>query len=471
MKPKLVRILAMGIALGALTVATDASWGRGGGGGGGHGGGGHGGGGHGGGGHGGGHAAGGHGGGHWGGGGHGGRHFGGGHISGRHFAGGHHGAAHFSESHIGRNNRFASGHQLSRNRFNHNAFGNRHGWNHFARFGAAGWGGWGGGWGGWGGWVGPVFWPFLLGDVLSCAFWPYRYCYPFWSYGTFFAYDYGPYAPAYGYGGTGNIYGYAESNRYGRRAERSNQITTDVTQSCGGFAPGVTGFPIDRIRNAIRPTGEALMALDELNDASSKASNVLSASCPSEPPLTPLGRLDAVEARLEATMKAIQIVRPPLASLYGSLSDEQRQRLDAIAAAENRRGRRTAAADTSGADTLASLCGSQADSFTKLPVQRIEELVKPTGPQQTALDQLKEASAKAADDLRASCPAQTGETPTARLDAMNNRLDAMVQAAKTLRPTLGTFYASLSDEQKAQFNSMGQQDATPQENATGRRQE
>lgn len=64
-----------------------------------------------------------------------------------------------------------------------------------------------------------------------------------------------------------------------------------------------------------------------------------------------------------------------------------------------------------------------------------------------------------------------GESPTTRLDAMNNRLDAMVQAVKTLRPTLGTFYASLSDEQKAQFNSMGQQNATPQENATGGRQQ
>jgi hypothetical protein len=115
-----------------------------------------------------------------------------------------------------------------------------------------------------------VFWPFLLGDVLSCAFWPYAYCYPFWSYGTGFAYDYGPYAPAYGYGGTGNIYGYAESNRYARRAERSNQIAADVTQSCGGFAPGVTGFPIDRIRHAIQPTGEAVAALDELNDAHRK---------------------------------------------------------------------------------------------------------------------------------------------------------------------------------------------------------
>jgi hypothetical protein len=38
------------------------------------------------------------------------------------------------------------------------------------------------------------------------------------------------------------------------------------------------------------------------------------------------------------------------------------------------------------------------------------------------------------------------------------------------RPT-GAFYASLSDEQKAQFNSMGQQSATPRENATGDRQE
>jgi hypothetical protein len=452
MKPKLARILVMAVALGALTLATDASWSKGGGGGG-HGGG------HGGGGHGGGHAGSGHGGGHWGSGGHGGRHFGGGHVSGRHFAGVHHGAAHLSESHIGRNNRFASGHQLGRNHFNHNAFGNRPGWNHFARVGGAGWGGWGGGWGGWGGWVGPVFWPFLLGDVL--------YCYPFWSYGTAFAYDYGPYAPAYGYGGTGNFYGYAESNRYARRAERPNQIPADVTQSCSGFAPEVTGLPIDRIRRAIQPTGQALMALDELNDASSKASNVLSASCPSEPPLTPLARLDAVETRLEAMRKAIQIVRPPLASLYDSLRDEQRQRLDAIGAEEDRHGRATAVADTSGADTLASLCGSQAESFTKLPMQRIEEIVKPTGPQQAALDQLNQASAKAADELRGSCPAQAGETPTARLDAMNNRLDAMVQAAKTLRPTLGAFYASLTDEQKAQFNSMGQQTAMPQENATG----
>ena len=45
----------------------------------------------------------------------------------------------------------------------------------------------------------------------------------------------------------------------------------------------------------------------------------------------------------------------------------------------------------------------------------------------------------------------------ARLDATNSRLSAMVNAVKSLRPTLGTFYASLSDEQKARFNDMGLQ--------------
>jgi hypothetical protein len=92
-------------------------------------------------------------------------------------------------------------------------------------------------------------------------------------------------------------------------------------------------------------------------------------------------------------------------------------------------------------------------------LQCIEQTVEPTGEQQSALEKLKEASAKAAGELRASCPAQTGDTPVARLDAISTQLHAMVQAIKTLRPTLGSFYASLSDEQKARFNGMGQQAA------------
>ena len=460
MKPKLARMLAMATAFGALTLTADVSWGKGGGG---HAGGGHGGGRH--------AGGGGHGGGHFGGG-PGSRHFGGGHFGGHHFAGGHHGRARVGEGRSGRSLQAAGEHQRGvRRSFNRNAFGNRREWNRFSRLGGTGWGGWGGGWGGWGGWVGPVFWPFLLGDVLSCAFWPYNFCYLFWSYGTAFGYDYGPYTPGYGYGGTSNIYGSSASDRYSRRAERSNQITADVTQSCGGFAPGVTNFPIDRIRQTVHPTDAAATALDSLADASSKASAVLSASCPGEPPLTPLARLDSVETRFEAMIKAIQIVRPVFASFYDSLSDEQKQRLESIGAESNRRRPMTATADSAGTDSLAALCGDQAKSFTEVPVQRIEEIVKPTGAQQTALDQLAQTSAKTADQLQGSCPSQVGETPTARLDAMNNRLNAMVQAVKSLRPALAAFYATLSDEQKAQFNAMGQQSTTLPEHATSNPQQ
>ena len=458
MKPNRAVVLAISIALGALPVTTDGSWGRGGGG---HGGGGHGGGGHFGGGHG--------GGGHFGGGHFGGGHFGGGHFAGHgHFGGGHfeaeHYAGHFGGGHfggrfdggrLGARERFAGGHRFA-GHFNRNAFGTRGGWHRFAAVGRAGrWGSrWGGGWGGRGGWVGPVFWPFLLGDVFSYALWPSASYDPFWSYGTALTYDYDPYVPAYGSGDLSNIYGYAGSGQY---ASRANETPPDVTQSCGGFAPGVTSFPIQQIRQAIHPTGDQITLVEDLADASSKASATISASCPSEPPLTSPARLDAVQRRLEATMQAIEIVRPALANLYNSLSDEQRQRLEAIGAEEATQQRGTAVTGASGGTTVASLCVDQAASFTKLPLQRIDEIVKPTGQQQSVLDQLKQVSEHAADNLRASCPTQPPETPMARLNAMNSRLAAMVQAIKTIRPVLGSFYTSLSDEQKAQFNAMGQQ--------------
>src|SRR6516225_9153005 len=405
MKPNLALILAITAALGVLPLATEGAWAKGGGGG--HGGGGHGGGG---GGHGGGHFGGGHGGGHFGGG-HGGGHYAGGHAGG-HYAGGHAGG-HDAGGHGG-------GQFGGRSGGGRNAFGTQGGWNHFAGTGGGeggwggGWGGWGGGWGGWGGWVGPVFWPFLLGDIFSYALLPYDYYYPFWSYGTAYDYDYGPYVPAYsyhGYSDLSNVYGYTGTTRDSRNDTHANQVPPEVTQSCGGFAPGVTSFPIDRIRQAILPTGEQVTFLDDLATASSKASAVLNASCPNQPPLTPLARLDAVERRLEATISAIEVVRPALATLYDSLSDEQRQRLDAIGAEDIGHGRGTAANGPSGAANLASLCSDQAANFTRLPVKRIEEIVKPTGPQQSALEKLKQTSENAADGLRASCPMQSAEAP------------------------------------------------------------
>ena len=50
-------------------------------------------------------------------------------------------------------------------------------------------------------------------------------------------------------------------------------------------------------------------------------------SCPSSIPLTLIGRLDAAEQRLEATIKATRMVLSPLERFYEALGDEQRGRL------------------------------------------------------------------------------------------------------------------------------------------------
>src|SRR5262249_56925493 len=89
-------------------------------------------------------------------------------------------------------------------------------------------------------------------------------------------------------------------------------------------------LPMDQIRQPGHPTADQETALDDLSAASSQASDLIKSSCPSSVPLTPIGRLDAAEQRLDATIKAIQVVRSPLERFYQALSDEQRQRFNAM---------------------------------------------------------------------------------------------------------------------------------------------
>jgi hypothetical protein len=57
--------------------------------------------------------------------------------------------------------------------------------------------------------------------------------------------------------------------------------------------------------------------------------------------------------------------------------------------------------------------------------------------------------------LSTSCRADEAVTPPARLAAVGKRLDTMLQAVKLVRASLDGFYATLSDEQKAQFEAIG----------------
>jgi hypothetical protein len=90
------------------------------------------------------------------------------------------------------------------------------------------------------------------------------------------------------------------------------------------------------------------------------------------------------------------------------------------------------------------------------PAAEIEARVHPTEEQRASLAALQEATAKAADLLKASCQPTEAITPPARLEAILNRLENMLQAVKTVGAALDDFYGKLSDEQKAQFEAIGQ---------------
>jgi ABC-type transporter MlaC component len=294
----------------------------------------------------------------------------------------------------------------------------------------------------------------LYGDVLTYSLWPGAYYDPFWAYGpdAFLSGIYWP-GPSYSawsnaqYDGLYDVYGAEAPTDVGARAtaQQATGPTSDMTVTCSGLAPGVTGLPIDRIiAQAVQPTGNQIQALDDLEIAVERASEVVKASCPIQVPLTPLDRLDAVERRLDAMIQAVHMVRAPLERFYSTLSDAQRARLTAMAEQAN--------GGFPAASGVAALCDTRAASFAQLPVDRIERTIQPTQQQEVAFEKLKAASASAAASLQASCPAKAPETPVERIDAVEMRLDAMVGAAKDVRPALGAFYATLSDEQKARFN-------------------
>jgi hypothetical protein len=61
----------------------------------------------------------------------------------------------------------------------------------------------------------------------------------------------------------------------------------------------------------------------------------------------------------------------------------------------------------------------------------------------------------AAHRLDAACPTQLPITPPARLAADAERVQTMLQVVDNVRAATAEFYGSLSDEQRAQFDTVG----------------
>jgi hypothetical protein len=235
---------------------------------------------------------------------------------------------------------------------------------------------------------------------------------------------------------------------------------------CDEDSGDIAGLPIDRIQAALSPNDVQRASLDDLANASVKAAEIIRAACPTQIALTAPGRLTSMRHRIEAMISAAGTVQPALQKFYDLLRDEQKTRLSAIGQDEPRAG---AAKNMDGLP--AASCGANQGNVAALPNAEIEARLHLTEAQRASLADLQDATARAAEMLQETCPTsdQAVMTPPARLEAVHRRLQVMLIAVKTVRAALDDFYAGLSDEQKAQFETIGQRHSAASDQPSGTR--
>ncbi|HET9644158.1 MAG TPA: Spy/CpxP family protein refolding chaperone [Burkholderiaceae bacterium] len=315
-------------------------------------------------------------------------------------------------------------------------------------------------------WLGPVFWPYAYADIFDYTFWPYAYDDAYWAY----AYDDFFDTVFWDVGSPYSAYASIAPDEYlepgsamvgsSRLVERSGLSQQALRQLCSNPAQGITAWPFADITRIIRPTAEQRGLLDQLKHAAAQASDVLKDSCSDRYALTPPDRLQAMINRISATLEAVRIVQPALEAFYNSLSDEQQARFNTLGpqlpSSAQAQGPQEANASQEANNARSESCGARKTSLSQLPIERIKSVVHPTGTQREALDHLQTATDGAVRILQKACPDEVPVTPVGRLQAMEQRLSAMLQAADEVKPALDDFYASLNSEQKQRFNTLQQ---------------
>ena len=109
----------------------------------------------------------------------------------------------------------------------------------------------------------------------------------------------------------------------------NGNASTSVSAACGVTATTVDRA-IDELDQSLQPTAAQRSAMDATRHAFGTAANDLDAQCPTSLPATPLERLEATQARLDAEWRAILTIQVALATLESGLSDEQRVRFNAL---------------------------------------------------------------------------------------------------------------------------------------------
>jgi LTXXQ motif family protein len=289
--------------------------------------------------------------------------------------------------------------------------------------------------------AGPLFWPQVYYYELFGYLFPHdendiTASSPFWTYG----YDDligGLFWPYFGF----------SVQILEQRAEASARL-------CVERAENVIAFPSEQIKQSVQPTPDQQAKLEQLKAAATMAANAFKTSCSAEMALTPISRLDSLERRLSALAVVMNTVRAPLQSFYDSLGDTQKAKLDVMGRASNRGAQGGRDRETGVNTSLAQLCSEASGPLVDVQTDEIEKALHPDETQSRALASLHEVWNRAAERIKGSCPSEAPVTMPGRMEAVQNRLQALLDVINTVRPALVTFYGLLTDEQKARFNLM-----------------
>jgi LTXXQ motif family protein len=100
----------------------------------------------------------------------------------------------------------------------------------------------------------------------------------------------------------------------------------NIASDCAA-APTKVDSSIEQISLSIEPTDAQRDSMNNLKQAFRNAASELDANCPVSSPADPLARLEAIQARLDATWRALVSIQTALAGLEKNLNDDQRARL------------------------------------------------------------------------------------------------------------------------------------------------
>src|SRR6516225_8606160 len=96
-------------------------------------------------------------------------------------------------------------------------------------------------------------------------------------------------------------------------------------------------------------------------------------------------------------------------------------------------------------------CGQQGTEFENWPFDAIAQTVGADEKERAALEGLRERAKTAAERLAADCPQDVPAALSARLEAVEQGIDAALAAFDAVEPALATFYGALDDEQKTRL--------------------